>query len=746
MAQIPLPTAALLNVPQALAQALQFHERGRLAEAEKLYAAILAARPDHFDASQMMGLIKLVKGQAAEALVLMSAAMRTRKSPQVLVNYGIVLNALKRHTEAIESFDQAIKLKSKYAEAHNNRGATLASMKQDEAALESLRKAVAIKPDYVDAHYNLGSSLRALGRYEEALKSFDRAVALQPNNFKAHNNRGLALEALGKIDDAIASYDRAFAINSAFSEAPINRSRVLGAQHRYDEALETLAKALVANANDPEIYYHRARLLLELNHNDDAAADLRKALALQPDYAKARFAACFAELPILYADDNEIVRRRASYADKLRALCNDIESGKITGDLSAAIAAKQPFLLSYQGLNDVDLQRQYGGLVYNITQRQFAAPDLPPPPAPGEPIRVGIVSGFFRSHSNWKIPIKGWLSQLDRNRFSVFGYYLGKERDAETEAAAALCDRFVSRDLTVENWRNEILADKPHVLIYPGLLMDGFSVQLAAQRLAAVQCNSWGHPETSGMPTLDYFLSSDLMEPPEGDTHYTEKLVRLPNLSIYYEPVDVEPVAVTREELGIRAGATAFWCGQSLYKYLPQHDEVFARIAKQAGPCQFVFLRYHGGTSVDALFQARLTRAFAAHGLTMSDYCVFLPRMNMSRFIAASGRCDVFLDSIGWSGCNSALESLQHDLPIVTLRGTMMRGQHSAAILTMMDIRETIAGNVDEFVAIAARLAGDAAERRALKERIAANKHRLYRDRACITALEDFLEASVRRV
>lgn len=745
MAQIPLPKTAMLNVPQALAQALQFHERGNLPEAEKLYAAILAARPDHFDALQMMGLVKLAKGQAAEALRLMAAAMQARRTPQVLLNYGIALNALKRHAEAVESFDQAIKLKSKYAEAHNNRGATLSSMGQDEGALDSLRKAIAIKPDYVDAHYNLGTSLRALGRHEEALKSFDRTLALRPNYLAAYNNRGLTLEALDRVDEALVNYEKAIQLNPAYGEAAINRSRVLGTRLAFDEALATLDRAAVASPNDPEIYYHRARMLLEVNRIDDGAADLRKALALAPDLAKARFAQCFAELPILYADTGEIARRRTHYEALLRTLCADVAAGKLTGDLSKAIAGRQPFLLSYQGLNDVDLQRLYGQMVCDVMQRQFPPAALAPPPAPGEPIRVGIVSGFFHGHSNWKIPIKGWLSQLDRSKFRLFGYYLGKLRDAATEEAAAMCERFVHRDLTIADWRAEILADRPHVLIYPGLLMDGYSLQLAAQRLAPVQCNSWGHPETSGMPTLDYFLSSDLMEPADADTHYTEKLVRLPNLSVYYEPVNIEPVPLTRAEIGVRDNAAAFWCGQSLFKYLPQYDEVFARIAKQVGNAQFVFLRHNGAPTIEALFRTRLERAFAAHGLKASDHCVFLDRMSVSKFVAASALCDVFLDSLGWSGCNSALESLQQDTPIVTMRGALMRGQHSAAILQMLEIPETIAGTVDEFVAIAARLAGAPQERQAIKARIAANKNRLYRDRACITALEEFLETSVRR-
>ncbi len=73
-------------------------------------------------------------------------------------------------------------------------------------------------------------------------------------------------------------------------------------------------------------------------------------------------------------------------------------------------AAKAPFFLAYQGRNDRDLQRLYGSMICRVMEREYPAADLPPPPAPSEPVRVGIVSGCFYGHSNWKIPIKGWLS------------------------------------------------------------------------------------------------------------------------------------------------------------------------------------------------------------------------------------------------------------------------------------------------------------------------------------------------
>jgi predicted O-linked N-acetylglucosamine transferase (SPINDLY family) len=746
LAKSAATSAAPFNVPQALAQALAFHRQGKLTEAERLYADILAVRPEHIDALQMMGLVKLAKGEAAEALKLVSAAMGGRKpSPQLLLNHGLVLNALARHGEALESFDAALKQKSKFAEAHNNRGAALAALGRDEEALASYRKAVAIKPDYAEAHYNAGSALRALGRMDEALASYERALARRPNYAKAHNNRGAVLEALGRLAPALESYDKALALSPRFAEARRNRCRVLCLLERFDEALAAFGEALAFDPGDAETYLDRGRVFIDLNRNDDAAADFRRALALKPDDAAARLAACFAELPILYAEESEIGRRRRAYEEKLRALCADVDAGRLNGGWSKALAVKQPFLLAYQGESDRDLQALYGALVSRAIGKQFGAAALPPPPAPGEPVRIGVVSSFFYLHSNWKIPIKGWLGQLDRTRFKIFGYHTGTRRDGETDAAASLCDRFVHRTLDVAGWRREILADAPHVLIYPGLWMDTVCFQLAAQRLARVQCNSWGHPETGGMATLDYFLSSDLMEPPGAEAHYTEKLVRLPNLSIYYEPAGASPEAIGRAELGLRDDAAVFWCGQSLFKYLPQYDAVFARIARAAPHSQFAFVRHGGGPPVNDLFRARLDRAFAAEGLKAEDHCVFLPRLSQSRFAAAMGLCDVFLDSIGWSGCNSALESLPHDLPIVTLRGGLMRGRHSAAILEMLGVTDTIAATVDDFVAIAARLATDPAGRQALSRRMAEGKPALYRDRACIAALADFLDAAARR-
>src|SRR5262249_50216113 len=151
------------------------------------------------------------------------------------------------------------------------------------------------------------------------------------------------------------------------------------------------------------------------------------------------------------------------------------------------------------------------------------------------------------------------------------------------------------------------------------------------------------HPQTSGYPTLDYFLSSALMEPPDGDAYYTERLVRLPNLSIYYELLTPRPAPTTRAALGLRPEAVAFWSGQMLLKYLPQYDAVFPRIALGAPVCLFVFSEL-AASRITELFRERLRRTFAGFGLDADRFCVILPRLDWARFVGAIGQCDVLLD------------------------------------------------------------------------------------------------------
>jgi len=721
-------------------------KQGRLDDAALRYRQVLALRPDFVEAHNGLGAAFLEQGKAGEALACFERALVLKPGyVDALHNRGSALRDLERFDEALACYDAALAIKPDYAEAFNNRGIALQELKRFGDALASYDKAIALKPDYTEALYNRGNALRDLERPAEALANYDAALAVKPDHAEAFNNRGIALHELKRFDEALASYDKAIALKPDYAEAFNNRGITFRELERFDAALASYDKAIALRPDYAEAFNSRGHLLNGEGKWAEAVVDFERALALKPDYAGAKFDLCMAQLPVLYRDEPEIAKRRATYQEYLEALCVDVDRGRMPRDMAKAIWSSQPFFLAYQGYNDRDLQSLYGSLVCRIMAERYLPAVLSPPPRSDEPVRLGIVSGFFRQHSNWKIPIKGWLSQIDRSRFRVFCYHTGVVADAATKQAAALSDRFVQGPLSIDRWRQAILDDAPHVLIYPEVGMNAVSAQLAAQRLAPVQCNSWGHPDTSGFPTLDYYLSSALMEPPDAQDHYTERLVRLPNLSIHCEPFDPQPSSLRRTDLGLRSTATIYWCGQSLYKYLPQFDQVFPRIAREAGDCQFAFIQYWQGTHLNDLLFQRLERAFADFGLRAADYCVLLPRLEPSQFVAAIGLCDIVLDSIGWSGCNSTLEGLHHDSPVVTMTGPLMRGRHTTAILKMMAVDETITETIDDYVSVSVRLARDLPWRMAVRNRISENKHRIYRDTTCVAALQDFLNSVARR-
>jgi predicted O-linked N-acetylglucosamine transferase (SPINDLY family) len=229
------------------------------------------------------------------------------------------------------------------------------------------------------------------------------------------------------------------------------------------------------------------------------------------------------------------------------------------------------------------------------------------------------------------------------------------------------------------------------------------------------------------------------MEPPDADSHYTEHLVRLPNLGFSYTPLEVPRTSITREFFELPRDSVLYLCSHALFTFLPQHDEIFPRIAQEVPNSKFIFISHPKGTGVTENFRKRIHQSFSQFNLNADNHVVFLPPLDAGKYHAINCISDVFLDSIGWSSYNSALEALACDLPVLTLPGTLMRQRHSTAILNMMGITETIASNTYEYTSMAVRLGKDIEWRRSLSQKIAADKHKLYGDRECIAGLEDFL-------
>jgi len=733
----------------SIKDAIQLHLSGRLDEAEALYRRILVEQAGNADALHLLGVIAYQRQRYGEAEELIGRAIAFgKRAPDYRNNLGNVYYAQGKFAEAEECYRKALKLNPQFADAHNNLGNVYKEHGKLREAVDSYQKAVKLNPARHENHNNLGIALEALGKSEEAIAAYREAIRLKPDFCDAHSNLGAALKSQGKLTEAIESCSHALAINPSHARALLNMGNAHSEMGQIEKGAFYFREALRADPNLCEAHLNLGHALREEGEKEESLRHFQKAIALKPDSLAARLGYCIGQIPLLHHSVEEVVETRKSYRQSLETLSStiDLANPKTLSQAIRLVGTCQPFFLAYQGENDSKLQSLYGKLMVRIQSACYPAwSKKRPMPAykPGEPIRVGIVSGFYFLHSNWKMPIKGWVENLNRSNFQLFGYYTGRQCDSETQIARNAFSHFCEDMPSLEAWCERITNDRLHVLIFPETCMDPMTVRLASLRLAPIQCTSWGHPDTSGLPTIDYYLSSDLMEPADAEDHYTEKLIRLPNLSIYYEPPAIEPAPVSRTDLGLREDKTVFLCTQSLFKYLPLYDDVFPRIASEVGPCQFAFLNYGKSPQLGKRFISRLEEAFDRFGLRCADYVVMLPHLDAPHYLALNHLADVFLDSIGWSGCNSTFEALSCNLPVVTMPGRMMRGRHTHAILQMMGLQELEARDRDEYVLFAKRLGTDTEWRRHISEKISQCKQLAYRDNDCIRGLESFIEKTV---
>ena len=267
---------------------LALHQKGQLAEAQRVYRKVLKLHPEHFDALNMLGVIAAQSKNHLQAVELIGRAIEINPNiAESYINRGAALKDLKRPDEALASYEQAIKLKPDYAEAHYNRGNVLQDLRRLDDALASFEQAIKWKPDFTEAYHNRGAALKGLKRPDEALASFEQAIKLKPDYAEAYINRGAALKDLKRPDEALASFDQAIKLKPDFAEAYYNRGNALQALKRLDEALASYEQAIKLRPDYAGAYNNRGAALEDLERPDDALASYDQAIKSRPDFAEA---------------------------------------------------------------------------------------------------------------------------------------------------------------------------------------------------------------------------------------------------------------------------------------------------------------------------------------------------------------------------------------------------------------------------------------------------------------------------
>jgi protein O-GlcNAc transferase len=552
-----------------------------------------------------------------------------------------------------------------------------------------------------------------MARNAEAIKVFELAIALNPNSGASY----------ASLAGSYIDLDDSSAENLVVAQANFERAA----------ELEPTNSAILYSLGVS--YWRAAKLALAL-------ASFDRAIEIDPDNVKARWARVMLWAPAFAATGGDATPSRSGFAEELARFAHWWEKSEFDG--ASFVGDLQPFFLTYQEESNLALLEPYGQVCALAMQRWLDRQKSPACRRPLENrIRLGIVSADIRLHSNWIALIKGWLESFDSERFELVIFSLSDRADQETAWARTQADVFVSGVKSLSQWVAALREQNCEVLLYPGVGLDPMTLKLASLRLAPVQVNTWGHADTSGLPTLDYYVSADCFEPAAAQDHYSERLILLPHLGNRLQPLLLTGGDPDFAALNIDLDRPILVCPGTPFKYQPAHDHVFPEIARRVPNAQLVFFLGSGAALANVL-QARITKEFAAAGLQVAEHVRFIRWLNFQEFHSLLRRADVMLDTIGFSGYNTAVQAMECGLPLVTREGRFLRGRLASAVLRRMDLQELIVPNKAGYVDLVARLVTDRDYRAHIRNQIQQRRSVLFDDRAAMGPFQDFL-ASVAR-
>ena len=749
-----------VNIQRLYAEALALEQAGYFEPAQAKYQRVLELDQNNIEALQGLARAYFYYQEYDQVLeILEHCLILDGTQGSQYYSLGSVWEKLGNITEAISAYKLAIDLDKKGIDGCLKLGELLAELGEFQTAQFYYQQGIDKQPHTAMGYLKLGNLFLGQNRVEDAIAIYETALNFHPNHadllyqmglaFRVNQNSeradfylGLAAEFQDQYETAIQFYHNILQTQLATVEIYLRLGNCYQNLDQWLEAVAIYEQALPRFPDGIELYLALISAWQNLGEIQTALQIAEQSIDRFPNHISVRFAKQ-SLLPILYDNSPEIFKFRQDFTEELVKLIEqtDLEDLEVKQQALTAIARGTHFYLQYQGYDDLELQKQYGGFVHRIMQANYpewTKPLLLTQLSPNQKIKVGYIS----SHLTWHtvgLVFLGWLRDCDRDQFEIYCYYTGKDTDFITNLFQLYSDQFYHIYGNLENIVEQILADQIHILVFLDIGMCPQLTQIAGLRIAPIQCAAWGHPITTGLPMIDYFISAELLEPPRAENHYSERLFCLPNLGINYAQPPLLEQQKTRLDFGLKADTILYLSCQSLFKYLPDFDLILVAIAKQVKTAQFVFIA-HWNAAITEKFKQRLKRSFAENNLNSKKYCIILPRLDKLDYLQLNNLADIGLDTLQFTGFLTTLDSLSCCLPLVTCEGEWMRSRQSAGILNRLEITETIAQNREDYIKIAIKLGLDLEWRLAIREKIKQNQWILYEDKSCIPALENFYQ------
>jgi predicted O-linked N-acetylglucosamine transferase (SPINDLY family) len=619
---------------------------------------------------------------------------------------------------------------------HNERGLALAQAGDLPQALAEFQRAAQLAPAMAEAHHNAGLALLMLGRASDAEQSLRQAIRLAPELADAHLRLAGALEAQGKLKETIEFLNAALA-QPEFASNLALANELAATLYRAGDAEQSaklLASIVRSHPEHPVPRENFARTLAALGRTQEADEQYDVIISFRRA-SSATLIRRATLLPVIPASLDEMLAWRRRSEQRLDEL---LQTDLRVADPVAEVAGNN-FQLAYHGLDDRAIQEKLAKVYLNgCPSLAWTAPHCQRPrDASRHHIRIGFISTHFYNHTIGKLNV-GLIEKLDRRRFEVALFHLGKQ-DALARRLASASDiaTNVSAAQPLPALREAIARHELDILFYTDIGMAPLTYFLAFARLARVQCTTWGHPITTGIPTIDHFISSQHLEPAGSEQQYSERLVKLPSVNTHYFRPPA-PHDVSRKRFGFADDWRLYVCAQSLFKLHPDFDVALGQILRRDPQGRLILIEpKHPSWAI--LLRDRFKRMMP----DVVDRVLFVPPQPEEGFLALLAIADANLDTFHFGGGNTSLEAFAAGAPVVTLPSQFLRGRITYALYRQMGIDALIARDADDYVQLALRLASDRSWREELSSQIHAASAKIFENNNVIGEFEQFFESEM---
>ena len=574
--------------------------------------------------------------------------------------------------------------------------------------------------DASNAGFETGIQLLEAGLYQEAATTFRAYLQHRGEDAEAWYNLGVACHESADLNAAAQAWRQAIEMSNptqtALLQAIFDAADELYQARAIPEALDLYRRLKHVEQLSVHVTQRLSWNLHQIGQDQMALAELDQAVERWPLNPGFRLMQALL-LPRIYMSVPNMRWWRQHLLKSLDQLEAWLQSEPMM-QMSPMQLHSPIFDLMSQGENELPVLRRISA----IWQRIFVPPQPTLPPRQDRhKIRLGLVTVSAYHHSTMHYFL-GMLELLAlQPDFETGMFYFGDSQDAWTDRIRALSNDFIHQPPSLPHNLEAIRDWQPDILFYLDIGQEALLYTLAHLRLAPIQCVSAGIPMSTGIPTIDYYLSSRFFERPDAQQYYSETLVQLEHPMVCMRPPELNQPLKPRSAWELPEQALLYIFPHTLIRVDPELDDILARLLLQNPKAEIVFIQDAQGQLSQCL-QARFGQQFP-HLLPRLR---FVAPMAQADFLNLVACCDVALDGLRLGGGNVTYQCFWVGTPIVHCPSPFLRCRIAAGLYRLAGLEAWIASDWDDYLNKALLLGRDPDVRAQLSRQILAAREQLF--------------------